>query len=239
MLSGIIAARPQRCRWEPRPHDGQLRSSAKVFIPVDMNNDLDPSPARGRPREFCVEMALAKALRVFWSKGYDGASMADLTEAMAITRPSLYAAFGNKESLFRKALDLYEAEKLAYVNQALAAPTARGVAESLLRGVVMNVTSRDEPQGCLGVITSVACGSEAEPIRAEVVARGKVVRQALIDRLERARNEGDLPKATDVEGLTSLLYALLQGISLQAGAGATKSDLDRLVDTGLAMWPST
>ena len=74
---------------------------------------------RGRPREFCVDHALAQALRVFWEKGYEGTSLSDLTEAMGITRPSLYAAFGNKEALFRKALDLYEREKLAYIQQAL------------------------------------------------------------------------------------------------------------------------
>src|SRR5437868_2033620 len=76
---------------------------------------------KGRPREFDIDEALAAALRVFWSKGYEGASLTDLTEAMGITRPSLYAAFGNKESLFRKALDLYEREKLAYVGEALKA----------------------------------------------------------------------------------------------------------------------
>jgi AcrR family transcriptional regulator len=68
---------------------------------------------KGRPREFCVDQALAAALRVFWRKGFDGASLTDLTDAMGITRPSLYAAFGNKEELFRKALDLYGREKLA------------------------------------------------------------------------------------------------------------------------------
>lgn len=201
-------------------------------------NKPEPSLSRGRPREFCVDQALAKALRVFWGKGYDGTSMSDLTEAMGITRPSLYAAFGNKESLFRKALDLYEAEKLAYVGNALAQPTARLVAETLLRGSVGNVTSCDEPHGCLGVIASVACGNEAETIRAEVLARGNIVRQALVERFEKSRREGDLPAGTDVEGLTSLLYALIQGISVQAGAGSTREELDRLVDTGLAIWPS-
>ena len=78
------------------------------------------TPCRGRPREFCVDAALAQALRVFWEKGYEGTSLNDLTEAMGITRPSLYAAFGNKDALFRKALDLYETEKLAYIRQALA-----------------------------------------------------------------------------------------------------------------------
>jgi AcrR family transcriptional regulator len=79
-------------------------------------------PARGRPRQFDPETALLAALRVFWTRGYDGASLSDLTEAMGITRPSLYACFGNKEALFRKALDLYERDKLAFVVQALEAP---------------------------------------------------------------------------------------------------------------------
>lgn len=194
--------------------------------------------SRGRPREFCVEGALAAALRVFWSKGYEGASMSDLTEAMGITRPSLYAAFGNKESLFRKALDLYEREKLEYVGRALAQPTARGVAEVLLRGAVENATSSEEPHGCLGVITSVACGEESQSIREEVLKRGKLAKQALVERLERAKAEGDMPANVEVEGLTNLFYAVVQGICVQAGAGATREELDRLVDAGLMIWPS-
>ena len=207
------------------------------YVPGDMNKP-EPILHRGRPREFCVEHALAQALRVFWSRGYEGASLTDLTEAMGITRPSLYAAFGNKESLFRKALDLYEREKLDYVGKALAQPTARAVAEAMLRGAVENVTSRDEPHGCLGVIASVACGEEAKSIREAVQERSKRFHQSIIERFERARSEGDLPAQLDVEGLTDLLRALLQGISIQAGSGATREELDRLVDTGLMMWPS-
>ena len=201
-------------------------------------NKPDIQIARGRPREFCVDEALAKALRVFWSKGYEGASLTDLTEAMGITRPSLYAAFGNKESLFRKALDLYECEKLAYVGEALAQPTARAVAEAMLRGAVDNVMSCDEPHGCLRVIASATCGREAESIRAEVMERGKAVHHEIIKRFERAKSEGDLPAHVDVEGLADVLKALFQGISVQASLGATREVLDRLVDTGLMMWPS-
>lgn len=193
---------------------------------------------KGRPREFCLDEALAAALRVFWSKGYEGASMTELTEAMGITKPSLYAAFGNKEALFRKTLDLYEREKMAYVGQALAKPTARQVAEHMLRGSVENQTSSCEPRGCLGVISSVACGAEAESIRADVHERSKVAKAALVERMERAKTEGDLPDHVDVEALTGFLYALMQGMAVQAGAGATRADLDRLVDTSMLMWPS-
>lgn len=192
---------------------------------------------KGRPREFCLDEALAAALRVFWSKGYEGASMTELTEAMGITKPSLYAAFGNKEALFCKTLDLYEREKMAYVGEALAKPTVRAVAEHMLRGSVENQTSSCEPRGCLGVISSVACGSEAESIREKVHERSKVAKAALIERMERGKAEGDLPDHIDIEALTGLLYALMQGMAVQAGAGATRAELDRLVDTSMLMWP--
>ena len=199
-------------------------------------NKPEPVITRGRPREFCVDHALTQALRVFWSKGFEGASMTDLTEAMGITRPSLYAAFGNKESLFRKALDLYEHDKMAYVGKALAEPTARKVAEAMLRGAVDNMTGLGDPHGCLGVIASVACGAEASSIREEVLERGKVAKHALIDRMERAKTEGDLPDHVDVEALTNYMYAVVQGMSVQAGAGATREELQRTADTVLKMW---
>ena len=201
-----------------------------------MNKPEAIPSTRGRPREFCVDHALGQALRVFWSKGYEGASLTELTEAMGITRPSLYAAFGNKESLFRKALDLYERDKLCYVGKSLAEPTARKVAESMLRGAVDNITGRGEPHGCLGVIASMSCGAEAESIREEVLKRGKVAKQALVERLERSKAEGDLPAHVDAEALTNYMYAIVQGMSVQAGAGATKEELDRTADTVLKMW---
>src|ERR1700756_768412 len=156
-------------------------------------NKPESVTVRGRPREFCVDDALAKALRVFWSKGYEGTSLTDLTEAMGITRPSLYAAFGNKEALFRKALDLYEHDKLAYVSAALEAPTARGVAERMLSGALEMQTTGSDPKGCLGVIATVACGTEAQSIKAEVVARQASSHAALLRRFERAKADGDLP----------------------------------------------
>ena len=201
-------------------------------------NKPEMIPTRGRPREFCVDYALAQALRVFWSKGYDNASLSDLTEAMGITRPSLYAAFGNKESLFRKALDLYEREKLAYIGKALAKPTARQVAETMLRGAVENMTGCDQPHGCLRVITEAAAGPDAQPVRDELLERGKVIHRAIVERFKRAQADGDLPPQIDVDGLADLLKALFQGLSVQATHGATREELDRLVDTSLQMWPS-
>ena len=194
--------------------------------------------AKGRPREFCVDQALAAALGVFWAKGYEGASMADLTEAMGITKPSLYAAFGNKEALFHKALDLYEEEKLAYTREALNQPTARAVAEYYMRGAIDAQTSTCDPKGCLGVIGATACGAEAESIKADVIARRASSQAALVERFEQAKRDGDLPDHVDVLGLTNYLYAILQGMAVQAGSGATRAELERVGETSLMMWPS-
>lgn len=193
---------------------------------------------RGRPREFCTEAALAAALGVFWAKGYDGASMADLTAAMGITKPSLYAAFGNKEQLFHRALDLYGAEKMAYTRDALKQPTARAVAEHLMRGAVVAQTSTSDPKGCLGVISATACGAEAESIRGHIIERRAAAHAALVERFRAAQRDGDLAPGADPEGLAQYLYAMLQGMAVQAGSGATRADLERVVDIGLMMWPS-
>src|SRR5262245_28573236 len=112
----------------------------------------------GRPREFDAEEALERALYVFWRKGYEGASLSDLTEAMGINRPSLYAAFGNKEELFRKALDRYADGPAAFNRQALESKTARGVVECLLRGTAESVTDPCHPAGCLAVQGALSCG---------------------------------------------------------------------------------
>jgi AcrR family transcriptional regulator len=213
------------------------KSHAQDYIPVVMEVATCPA-AKGRPREFDTDEALTAALRVFWSKGYEGASLNDLTEAMGITRPSLYAAFGNKEALFRKALDLYEREKLAYMSEAINKPTARQVAEHLLRNALQMQMNSCDPKGCMGVINSVACGVEAESIRASVIERGNIAKRALTERFERARAEGDLPADSDPASLTSYLIAIMQGLAVQAGAGASCRDLTGLIDTSLAMWPS-
>lgn len=208
----------------------------RTYIPLDMNIP-EPHIGKGRPREFCVEQALAAALGVFWTKGYEGSSLTDLTEAMGITRPSLYAAFGNKEELFRKALDLYEREKLAYINEALAAPTARGVAERLLRGALESLTGQCQPRGCLRVISSMTCGSEASSVREDLQARRASSQAAIIARMAAAKAEGDLPPHTDVEGITNYLLAILQGLSVQANSGASKQQLEEVVRTSIAFWP--
>jgi len=201
-----------------------------------MNSLTAIAPTKGRPREFDVDVALGAALRVFWQRGYEGASLAELTQEMGITKPSLYAAFGNKEALFRKALDLYEHEKLAFTRSALEAPTSRGVAERLLRGALAMQSSSCDPKGCL-VATTVTCGPEADSIKCELAARRASSSKALIERFERAKAEGDLPETIDPGGLARYLQAVMQGLSVQAGSGVSCADLHAMVETCLQVWP--
>jgi AcrR family transcriptional regulator len=198
---------------------------------------MEKVASRGRPREFDTELALGAALRVFWAKGYEGASLSDLTDEMGITRPSLYAAFGNKEALFRQALDLYERDKLTYIGDAIEAPTARGVAERLLMGSVDAATTGD-CKGCMGVIASVACQSVEPSIRDDVNARAESSRRAIIARMQQAIDAGEFRVATEAEAITRYLLAIMQGISVQAQSGASRDDLMQVADSALLSWPS-
>lgn len=199
--------------------------------------EIKDTAALGRPREFCTEAALAAALRVFWSKGYEGASLSDLTTAMGINRPSLYAAFGNKESLFLKTLDLYERENSAFMSAALQAPTVRGVIEALLRGALDLHAGHDGPRGCLYVTHAVACGTEAELARAAVASRRGTMEAGMLERFEAAKRDGDLPAEVEPGGLSRYLTAILQGMAVQAASGVPREELEGLVETTLLIWP--
>ena len=198
---------------------------------------MEKLATRGRPREFDTDVALAAALRVFWTKGYEGASLNDLTDAMGVTRPSLYAAFGNKEALFKQALDLYEREKLAYVDRALDADTAKGVASKMLHGAIDTVTG-GECRGCMGVIASVACQSVEPSILSDITRRGEASHRALVVRMQKAIDDGDFHGPTDAEVITRYLKTVLQGMSVQAQAGTSAEELRQVAEATLAAWPS-
>jgi AcrR family transcriptional regulator len=193
--------------------------------------------AKGRPREFDVDLALDRALRVFWRRGYEGATLPDLTEAMGINRPSLYAAFGSKEELFRKALDRYVEGPAAFVHEALNEPTARAVSERLLGGTIDLVTDRRNPRGCLIVQGALACGETAESVRREVAARRAAGEIALRKRFERARADGDLPAEADAADLARYVVTVMRGMAVQAAGGASREDLRRVAELALKAWP--
>jgi AcrR family transcriptional regulator len=190
----------------------------------------------GRPREFDVDQVLDRALRVFWRKGYEGATLPDLTKAMGINRPSLYAAFGSKEGLFRKALERYDEGPAAYVREALDEPTARAVAQRLLSGAIDVVTDRRNPRGCLMVQGALACGESAESIRKELVSRRLAGEAALRQRFERASSDGDLSADADPADLARYIAAVIHGIAVQAAGGASRAELRRVAAMALRAW---
>jgi AcrR family transcriptional regulator len=191
----------------------------------------------GRQREFDVDEALCVALNVFWQKGFEGASLTDLTGAMGITRPSLYAAFGNKEELFRKAFDRYQSSYLRFATEALQEPTARQVAEHLLFGYIDVLTDGSHPPGCLGTNGALVCSADAEPIRQELVARRAAALEAIHRRFEEAREGGDLPKDADALGLAQYLFTVALGMAVQATSGFDREALHRVATLALRAFP--
>ncbi len=193
--------------------------------------------ALGRPRSFETGKALDAAMKVFWCKGYEGASLSDLTKAMGINRPSLYAAFGDKESLFRKVLDRYDGGPAAYVQEALNQPIARAAVERLMEGAAELGTASGNPRGCLFVQSALACGDRAKAIRDDLIRRRDAGEKAVRLRLKRAQAEGDLPRDAKTADLARYVVTVIQGIAVQAAGGATRNELRRVIENALRAWP--
>jgi AcrR family transcriptional regulator len=179
-----------------------------------------------------------KALEVFWQNGFEGATISDLTEAMGITRPSCYATYGNKEDLFRKALDLYESTYMGFTLEALEAPTSREVAAAMMAGFVRLATDTNHPRGCLGTNGALACSTAAAPIKEELVRRRGLLEAALRRRLEAAKAAGDLGPSENVGDLARFVMAFTAGVAVQASSGASRASLERAASVALRAWPT-
>lgn len=191
----------------------------------------------GRHREFDVEKVLDATLCVFWRKGYEGTSYADLTEAAGVERPALYSAFGNKEALFRRALDRYSERYLDYLPEALKLPTSREVAAHILYNAVDLNTRFPNHTGCLGINGAVAGSDEAEPVRQALIDFRAAGQAQIHERFERAKVEGDLPETANTEALAAFVLAMTHGMAVQAKAGFSRDMLNAVVDQALSTWP--
>jgi AcrR family transcriptional regulator len=181
--------------------------------------------AMGRPREFDAGSALDQAMEVFWRHGYEGATIAQLTDAMGINPPSLYAAFGNKEGLLKAALDRYSAKRAAWMDEVLAAPSARGVAERMLMGIADTQTDPANPPGCLLVQGGLACGTGSENVPFELAARRALTEDQVRERFIRAKREGDLKETADPVALARYLSAVSVGMGVMASSGVDREAL--------------
>lgn len=192
---------------------------------------------RGRPRGFDADAALDRAIEVFWRHGYEGASLSDLTQAMGINRTSMYAAYGNKDELFRRAVARYAEIDMAYAHTALAQSTAYAVIEAFLRSNADALTRDDRPAGCLSIQGGLACGSDNGHIAQFLAASRLAGEKVLAERLARAVDEGDLPTGTDAVALARYVMVVSEGNAVHAAAGVDRAALYATVDIAMNAIP--
>lgn len=191
---------------------------------------------RGRPRTFDRTTALHRAMEVFWQHGYEAASLTQLTGAMGIAPPSLYASFGSKEALFREAIAYYNTTEGAAAQRALqSGETTRAAIEALLRHNARAYVDPSRPRGCMVLAATASTGGSESVQRFLTDCRNSDI-AALRQRIDQGVAAGDLPATLDADTLARFIAAVLQGMSAQARDGAGHDVLDRIVDCALAAW---
>ena len=222
------------------PGAGQASAVAAGSGPHATNGATSPVPPRkprGRPRSFDRATALESAIEVFWAKGYEGTSISDLTAAMRINPPSLYAAFGDKERLFLEAVERYEAsqgDSCPYCNE----PTARGAFEKLLTYMAEELTSAKHPRGCMLMMAAATSSSASVELQAALAKRRAESRAGMKARIEQGIKDGDVPRGTDASALSDFYVTILNGMSLQARDGATRKRMLATVAQAMSLFPA-
>jgi AcrR family transcriptional regulator len=211
---------------------------SKPFSPkMASNNCMENAEAieskMGRPRGFDENAALEAAMRVFWEKSYEGATLSDLTSAMGINRSSMYAAFGDKAALFRRAMERYREGPMRYIRDALEKPVLRDAVASLLHGTVLFLSQPGHPRGCLSIQAALACGVDSEPIQQAMVEWRKAGEEALRKRFVKARRAGELPRDISPADLARFIATVMAGLAVQAVNGVTHDEMKRIADLAL------
>ncbi|HEY0561875.1 MAG TPA: TetR/AcrR family transcriptional regulator [Methylophilus sp.] len=189
---------------------------------------------RGRPSHFDANTALEQALIVFWTYGYEGTSMAELTEALGMNKPSIYAAFGNKQALFKKVLDKYTNEFTTFVAEAMREPTAAQAIHGFLSQAAVFLTNPKTPHGCMIIQGALTCSSDASAIKALLIDYRKNLERTLTLRFEQAKTQGDLPNDCNSQDLARYVLTLHQGMSVQATSGASLAELTAVIDLAMS-----
>lgn len=193
---------------------------------------------RGRPRAFDREAALARAMRMFWTKGYEATSISDLTEAMGVGTTSLYAAFGSKDELYAEALRLYATsyENLVW-GRFREAPTVREAVKAYLydSAAAMTGSDCDLPHGCMATLGTV--GSDGHVELAGLMRSTRAIAfDVLVSRLEKAIDEGELPPALDIAKVSRFLQTVQSGMAIRARDGAERAELESVAEIAMAGW---
>ena len=178
------------------------------------------------------------ALELFWRHGFEGTSTTQLTAAMGIAPPSLYAAFGSKEALFREALALYGQRYGAFLSGPMSdSGTAREAVEQMLQGAARQFADGQHPLGCMVAAGALQMTEAQSPLVQEVAGLRQAAQRAIRTRLDRARQDGELPADTDTAALASFYAMTIQGMAVQARDGARSAMLKRLADLAMRAWP--
>jgi AcrR family transcriptional regulator len=186
-----------------------------------------PSAKTGRPISFDKDAALEAAMLLFWERGFEGTSMADLTQAMNLNPSSIYAAFGDKHALFSLAVKRYVESRAQYVTKALEEPTLERVVRALFDNTVAFLTASGHPPRCMTLAGALGCSVDAAPAR-EIMTEIRIQNEAAMrKRFLRARKSGELSKDVNVDDYTRYLSSILAGLSIQAANGSTKTELKR------------
>ena len=197
-----------------------------------------PAKARGRPLSFDRDAALETAMHVFWERGYEAASISDLTAAMGITPPSLYTAFGDKERLFLEAIERYAlGPGGAHLRALQEEPTARQAIERWLQEAAHELTQACHPKGCMVVMAATNCSVAAEHIQAALAKRRAEAIATIERRIQEGVDNGELPADTDAKALTNFYATIYQGMSMQAKDGADSDSLLATVSAAMRSWP--
>jgi AcrR family transcriptional regulator len=203
---------------------------------IDMENQTT-GKMRGRPREFSEEQALDAATQLFGEKGFEGASLSDLCEAMGINRPSMYATFGNKEDLYCKAVERYMVVGEQHIAECLSASTTRDGVDRLMRDVVLQFTDTQGPGVCFITQKPLTSPEVSDETQQYFAQRRTTLEVMLRHKFERALESGELPPDASPEDLARFYSVMVQGIALQAQHGGTREQLLRVVDVAMEQWP--
>ena len=207
----------------------------KCFILSTMKEAQTTQRRTGRPLSFDPDAALEQAMLLFWRHGYEATSLSDLTKAMGVTPPSIYAVYGDKKGLFLKAVQRYLTQPISPAEVIAQAPTAREAARVMIEGAAQAFTNDKTPPGCLLASSAIACSNDAADVREELASLRRGIETCLREKIEQDARTGTMPADTDAEMLAAFVTTIIQGMSTLARDGASRGKLARVAKAAMAV----